>query len=221
MKRGCKIVLGMLLAALLVLNWMMAAWAAEPINEENALSLSIQYENSGQPLVGASFKLYRVADMDDRGVYTLTEDFQDLNVDLNVLESEAYEELAGLLVTFIDKQGRQPVDRGQTDAKGSLIFPVQQQEMLPGLYLVRGEDYTSDHMTYVSAPFFVQLPAMDYEADEWDYAVTARPKCSENEVTPEQPQLPQTGMVWWPVPVMACGGLLLVLLGWIRRRKNE
>ena len=221
MQRSRKVVVGMLLAALLVLNWMMAAWAAEPINEENALFLSIQYENSGQPLVGASFKLYRVADMDDRGVYTLTEDFQDLNVDLNVLESEAYEELADLLVTFIDKQGRQPVDRGQTDAKGSLTFPVQQQEMLPGLYLVRGEDYTSDQMTYVSVPFFVQLPAMDYKADEWSYAVTARPKCSEDEVTPEQPQLPQTGMVWWPVPVMACSGLLFVLLGWIRCRKNE
>ncbi len=34
------------------------------------------------------------------------------------------------------------------------------------------------------------------------------------------PKLPQTGMLWWPVPVLACGGLLLVLAGWMVRRKQ-
>lgn len=33
--------------------------------------------------------------------------------------------------------------------------------------------------------------------------------------------LPQTGMLWWPVPVLACGGLLLFVLGWVRRRHEE
>ena len=33
-------------------------------------------------------------------------------------------------------------------------------------------------------------------------------------------KLPQTGMLWWPVPLLACGGLLLVLLGW-RKRRDE
>ena len=32
--------------------------------------------------------------------------------------------------------------------------------------------------------------------------------------------LPQTGMLWWPVPLLACSGLLLVAVGLIVRRKR-
>lgn len=34
-------------------------------------------------------------------------------------------------------------------------------------------------------------------------------------------KLPQTGMLWWPVPLLACGGLFLLLIGWERRRRYE
>lgn len=35
------------------------------------------------------------------------------------------------------------------------------------------------------------------------------------------PILPQTGMLWWPVPLLACSGPFLLLLGWNRRRNSE
>ncbi len=47
-------------------------------------------------------------------------------------------------------------------------------------------------------------------------------------VTPENPQkpdtgkrLPQTGMLWWPVPILLMGGALLLALGIHVRRRNE
>ena len=41
--------------------------------------------------------------------------------------------------------------------------------------------------------------------------------------TPGEPTIPQTGALWWPVPVLAAGGMLLFLLGWARsqRRRRE
>ena len=33
--------------------------------------------------------------------------------------------------------------------------------------------------------------------------------------------LPQTGLLWWPVPVLACAGLLLFVIGWAKQRKRE
>lgn len=33
--------------------------------------------------------------------------------------------------------------------------------------------------------------------------------------------LPQTGVLWWPVPVLSFAGLLMILLGMIRRRGEE
>lgn len=33
--------------------------------------------------------------------------------------------------------------------------------------------------------------------------------------------LPQTGQLWWPVPLLAISGMFLLLLGWGRRRRGE
>lgn len=38
---------------------------------------------------------------------------------------------------------------------------------------------------------------------------------------PNTPTLPQTGQLWWPVPVLVAAGLLLVIAGLIRRRGAE
>ncbi len=39
--------------------------------------------------------------------------------------------------------------------------------------------------------------------------------------TPEQPRLPQTGMLWWPVPLLAIGGLTLLAVGMLNRKKDD
>ena len=41
--------------------------------------------------------------------------------------------------------------------------------------------------------------------------------------TPDTPgeNLPQTGVLWWPVPLLAVLGALLLLLGWGLRRRDE
>ena len=42
-------------------------------------------------------------------------------------------------------------------------------------------------------------------------------------VVPAKPsgKLPQTGLLWWPVPLLAGGGMALFLIGWLRRRRDE
>lgn len=42
-----------------------------------------------------------------------------------------------------------------------------------------------------------------------------------DEPPPTGPGLPQTGMLWWPVPVLACAGLFLFLIGWGKRHHAE
>lgn len=38
--------------------------------------------------------------------------------------------------------------------------------------------------------------------------------------TPPLDRLPQTGQLWWPVPLLAMGGVFLFLLGCVRRRRG-
>lgn len=33
--------------------------------------------------------------------------------------------------------------------------------------------------------------------------------------------LPQTGMYWWPVPVLFCAGVVLCAIGWVKHRRKE
>lgn len=41
------------------------------------------------------------------------------------------------------------------------------------------------------------------------------------EETPTPPgKLPQTGMLWWPVPVLAGAGILFFVTGWVKRQKD-
>lgn len=39
--------------------------------------------------------------------------------------------------------------------------------------------------------------------------------------TPDQPKIPQTGQLWWPVPVLACAGFFFIAAGLIRRRRDS
>lgn len=39
--------------------------------------------------------------------------------------------------------------------------------------------------------------------------------------TPSQPTLPQTGQLWWPVPILAILGIGLFAIGWARRNSGE
>ena len=34
-------------------------------------------------------------------------------------------------------------------------------------------------------------------------------------------RLPQTGMLWWPVPVLAAAGMMFFTIGWVKRQKSE
>lgn len=40
-------------------------------------------------------------------------------------------------------------------------------------------------------------------------------------IDPVEPTLPQTGMLWWPVPLLALVGMFIFLIGWIRQHKGR
>ena len=79
-------------------------------------------------------------------------------------------------------------------------------------------------------PFLVSLPYL-YEG-EYQYDVASQPKTDLEREVPTKPtspatnptfpggkKLPQTGQLWWPVPVLACGGLGCIVVGLFRRRR--
>ena len=47
------------------------------------------------------------------------------------------------------------------------------------------------------------------------------PKTTTTTTTPNKPKLPQTGALWWPVPVTGGSGALLMCAGLVGRRKSK
>lgn len=325
MRRKMK---GLLIACLCLLGAAMGlpanSLAAENIDLNREVSLTIEYKKDGNGIAGIPFSLYKVADVDAYGAYTLSGDFAEYPVSLMNLSSEDWAALAETLSGYAQRDSLKALDSGETDSTGSLIFPKKTTSLKPGLYLVTGEKVTVDGYTYTTEPFLICLPDSTGEGSEsgtWSYAVTAAPKYT-REKAPENtverkvlkvwkdegheakrpkevvvqllqngkvydtvtlnadnnwrhtwkdlsssaqwtvvekeikgytvqvkqegatfvvtntykgsgggsktpttptygPRLPQTGMLWWPVPMLISGGLLCLVIGtWLRKRSR-
>ncbi|MEF2877279.1 MAG: Cna B-type domain-containing protein [Blautia sp.] len=299
--------------------------ASGVIDVDRETSLTLYFGGDGNGFSDVEFRIYRVADISEKGEFTLTEDYADYAVSLAGLDSSGWRALAQTLDAYIARDGLGPLQTKATDSSGQAIF-----ENLPtGLYLVEGECCRQNGYSYNPEPCLVSLPGLDQESNEWTYEENIsckyqredspdldqdsierkvlkvwkddgkeakRPEeisvqllrdgavydtvtlsadndwrytwrdldsksqwqMTEYETpknytvsvnqegitfvmtntyqtvtdTPEdtttgsntstgQNKLPQTGMLWWPVPVLACGGMLLILLGWRKLRHEE
>ncbi len=317
MNKRITAILLTVLAVLLVLP--LQALAAGRIDLTRGCGLTISYQDGTVPLAGAYFALYRVADVDETGELTITEDYAEYNVSVDIRgeNDEAWRTLASTLEGYTLGGGVKPTDSGTTDVNGQLTFPTGENQLLPGLYLVLGSRHRQGGMMYDAQPFLVLLPALDMDANDWNYDVTVTPKhesrpepndtvdhkvlkvwkddgheeerpreitiqllrdgqvydtvtlSAENNwrytwedlddgyrwtaveetpegytveltresttfvvtntwdqpdtppatpSTPDGPSLPQTGQLWWPVPLLLCVGLLFIVVGLNRRR---
>ena len=98
-------------------------------------------------------------------------------------------------------------------------------DVKPGLYVVVQHEVAEGFETM--SPFLISMPK--FENNSYVTDVKASPKVS-LEKTPEEPTksqdptLPQTGQLNWPVPVLAVGGVMLFALGWVicfKKRKES
>ena len=101
----------------------------------------------------------------------------------------------------------------QADAEGRILF----KDLEAGLYLLSQQ--TAAEGYYPVSPFLVTLPQRT--DDGWAWQADAKPKTQMKEKPgtvpppkPEEPKLPQTGQLNWPVPLLAAVGMLLFGSGW-------
>lgn len=193
------------------------------LGRKGTIALEMKDE-AGQIVPGGAFALYRVGEAEIREnnlCFALAEPFQDCAVSL---ENPALSAVAESLAAYA-AQHPEIESRVQTaDAKGRAAF----ENVECGLYLIV-QTTAADGYEAVKA-FVVSMP-MSVEG-EWTYNVTAKPKAErtpEPQPTPEPTtppgdRLPQTGMLKWPVPVLAAAGVAVFAIGWVMafgRKKHE
>ena len=118
------------------------------------------------------------------------------------------------------------------------------RDLSVGLYLI--QQTVASRGDKKLTPFLISIPQQDAETGEEIYDVVSQPKTgysvplltpsptpprptvtpsypiyTPNGDTPKYTKLPQTGQLWWPVPVMAALGLALLVAGVALRRRED
>ena len=107
------------------------------------------------------------------------------------------------------------------------------EPLAAGLYLLTAAPCQKGSYTYTATPALVGLP-LEQPGGGWQYTVTAAPKLERTGtyvppviIIPDNPaptpadKLPQTGLLQWPIALLAALGLVLLAVGGALRRRRE
>ena len=215
-----------LLAALLVLLALAVPVCAQELPDPQMTgSLTLWMAFDGDPLEGGSLTLYRVGDIsfsDGNAGFSLVEALSD-GPELSNLDNP---NLARTLAELAQRRGLTPLT-AQIEKGSAAFFPLT-----PGLYVVTQSRLQATEGFDAIQPFLISLPR--WEEGAYVYDLTAAPKVplvpQETEPTepppptepvpPGDPDLPQTGQLNWPVPVLAVLGMTFFLAGWALCRNS-
>ena len=166
------------------------ALAGDTVDTERSNSLTVECAYDGNPLSGVVFSLYKVADIDAYGRYTITDAFSDYSVSLGQETVEGWRTLAQTIAPYALRDKIPTIQQETTDFSGHASFA----ELSAGVYLAYGHRYTSGDFVYTPEPFLVSLPSLD-KNDEWLYDVEANCK-GEGYINPPETTTVKALKVW-------------------------
>lgn len=149
------------------------AYAEETFDLNKEVTLDIQYQKNGKMLSGATFRLYRAAEVSESLTFTPTSEFAAYKVSWSPKDSAAWKALAETLSGYVKRDGLTAAASGKTDKTGHLQFGAD--ALKPGLYLVIGNNLQISRHIYKAEPFLICLPSYG-ETEGWDYAPLVYPK---------------------------------------------
>ena len=217
-----------LLALLLLLELPLSA-AAHPVpdaQKDGQCSITVTMTYRGKALPGGTLALYKVGDVaEEDGNYSFVP-VEAIRGDFAQFGDIQSPELAGKLAKLEKQLTPVTADPVTVGKDGTATF----SNLTFGLYLVVQKTAPAGYGK--TEPFLVSLPYL-YEG-EYQYDVTSQPKTDLEREEPTKPtspptkptpssgggKLPQTGQLWWPVPVLTCGGLGCIVVGLLRRRRD-
>lgn len=238
MKTCMKRLLAVCAVLSLLCSGSMKAAAAQTVldlNRKGSVSVTMQDIQTKKPVPGGSLTLYQAAEIKETdGNYSFVYTGAFVGCELS-LEDVQSEKLARGLAAYIKNRQSQEND---TDSSQELFGEITKEigntgtvsfsDLKTGLYLLIQETAAEGYSAV--SPFLVTVPF--YDSNAWSYDVDASPKVSVGRITPSavpsatplpgtsSGKLPQTGQLWWPVPLLAAAGTVLFMTGWFRRRSG-
>lgn len=209
-----SIVLAIALTAVLGLS--ANAWELPDLEKTGSVTVHMRMGDTA--IVGGSLTLYRVGDIyekDGAFLFKTSGSFENSGVSLDeVLSPEPAIALSG----YAAKNSTPEVETLQIGSNGSVTF----SDLEAALYLVVQKDAAKGYSAIT--PFLISMPFCD--GDKYIYDVDASPKVQIiPDLDDDKPNLPQTGQIKWPIPILAVTGCFLFAVGLYvsfgGKKKNE
>ncbi len=225
MKRKWNRIFSFALALALMFSLSLTAYAHEAVdmNRSSSITVTVKYDGKGIP--DAKFTCIQMAYVQEiKGTesgFHFFRLFDDVMIENDRVTDDA-ENLAKEL-EGIYKDNRDRFDFREWTLKTGEDGQVTFNSLEPGLYLIRQPAATYGYSKM--APFLVSVPyVVKDNGDSWhyEYDVSASAKSElEREPVPTKPphkpdpNLPQTGQLNWPVPLLAVSGMAFFAVGWL------
>ena len=181
-------------------------------------SITFQMEWNDKPFENGKLNLYKVGEVvESDGDYFFgpIAEFADVELDYSAV---ADLEFAKELLTLAKESDLEKITASIT--AGKAVF----EDVEPGLYVVWQNSADATKGFAAINPFLISMPR--FMDNEYVTEVVAEPKVGFETIppttTPPPPNLPQTGQLNWPVPVLAISGAILFALGfalWTGRKR--
>lgn len=199
------------------------------------------------------FAVYRVAEISPYGIFTLLPQYEESGASVNQLEEGDaidWRTQAQKLTQWVQKNNLSADAQKSTNKNGTAVFSqldtglylvigsntkVSGTQYHSAPFLVSIPEQTSDGTawTYAVTANPKSEPSDDHKKDDGDNTDDKtnpnkpdtsgkRPSGSDTSSTTKK-DLPYTGILQWPIPVLAGTGLVLMILGWKinRSKKNQ
>ncbi len=219
MKIKMNRLLSLLLAVFAAVALCAPAGAVSVPRLDRPCSVTVTVAYGSAPVAGGDLSIYRVcAAVENDGDHSLAPVGMFLGCGESFETLEDASALAARLAAFVEKGSLVGLETRRIGADGTAAFTGLQS----GLYLFIQNEGAEGYSPI--EPFIVTLPYL--QDGEYVYDLAAVPKTEltptpEPPPTPPQPDIPVTGQLWWPVPLLVCGGLVLVVLGVVLNRRKR
>ena len=181
-------------------------------------SIEVRVKYNGENITGGQLIAVRVGymDRDTLSFKRLTDD----KIIENIGKSTA---VSAMEKYYKDSEDKSEFTVIKADVKNGV---AKFKDLTTGLYLIYQEKAASGYSKL--SPFLVTLPYTVDGKEVFDITVDSKSELERNP-SPTCPtddpdeKLPQTGQLRWPIPVMACSGMVCFILGWwlcFARRKD-
>jgi len=140
------------------------------VDTSHASSINLNYQYDEKSIENAVVSLYRIASVDENGIYSYIGSFAGRTEDLNNLSASATRTLASSLSEEIEEDNIAYDYQKNTSRTGTVKF----DNLTPGVYLILTDEVSDEEQKYVTLPFFVSLPQVENGAYVYDVPVDVK-----------------------------------------------